>query len=204
MTTTILLARHGQTIWHRPNRYTGSSDVPLDDVGRRQADALGRWASGQELTALVHTDLQRSRDTAAPAAAATGLTAVEEPRLREVHFGTAEGFTMEQMDERDPHAAAQFRVDPCAHHWPGGEDPRAAVTRARTALSDLVRSHPGGRVLAVAHSTLIRLLVCDVMRTPLADYRRRLPALAPSAVTTLRLEDDGAAALLAYNVPVPA
>lgn len=45
MSTTLLLARHGQTIWHAENRYAGVSDIGLTDEGRAQAEALGRWAA---------------------------------------------------------------------------------------------------------------------------------------------------------------
>ncbi|MGI5176081.1 histidine phosphatase family protein [Dactylosporangium sp. CA-152071] len=62
---------------------------------------------------------------------------------------------------------------------------------------------PQGSALVVAHSTIIRLVVCAALGLPLAQYRRRLPALDPVAVTTLRLSEDGVpVALLAYNVPV--
>jgi probable phosphoglycerate mutase len=37
MRTTIVLARHGRTAWHHGNRYTGSSDLPIDEVGQQQA-----------------------------------------------------------------------------------------------------------------------------------------------------------------------
>ena len=38
MTTTLLLARHGQTVWHAENRYAGISDVALTDTGVAQAE----------------------------------------------------------------------------------------------------------------------------------------------------------------------
>ncbi|WP_460407583.1 histidine phosphatase family protein, partial [Actinophytocola sediminis] len=42
--TEIVLVRHGETPWHSDNRYAGRTDVPLTDHGRRQAEALARWA----------------------------------------------------------------------------------------------------------------------------------------------------------------
>lgn len=35
MTTTVHLVRHGRTAWHEPVRFAGSSDIPLDEVGRQ-------------------------------------------------------------------------------------------------------------------------------------------------------------------------
>jgi probable phosphoglycerate mutase len=193
----VHLARHGQTVWHRPNRYAGRSDIDLDDVGRAQAEALARWAAGARLDALVSSDLRRAVDTAAPAARLTGLAPTRDSRLREVDFGIAEGRTLAEMDKD---VADRFVADPVTHHFPGGEPPADAADRARAALDDLAATHPDGRVLVVAHSTLIRLVVCAALGVPLGDYRRRLPALAPAARTVLRLE--GEPALLAYNVGI--
>jgi 2,3-bisphosphoglycerate-dependent phosphoglycerate mutase len=194
----VHLARHGQTVWHRPNRYAGRSDIDLDDVGRAQAGQLARWAAGAGLDALVSSDLRRAIDTAAPAARATGLTAVVDARLREVDFGTGEGRTLADLDKD---VAERFVADPVTHHLPGGEPPGAAAARARAALDDLAATYPDGRVLVVAHSTLIRLVVCAALGVPLGEYRRKLPALAPASRTVLRL-DGGDPALLAYNVGV--
>lgn len=194
----VVLARHGRTAWHSPNRYTGRSDIPLDDTGLRQAGALARWAAGQGFIAVACSDLRRAVDTARLAADAAGLEVRVDPRLRELDFGMAEGRTLDELRASDPDAARRFVEDPVAHPFPGGEDPEAAVIRFRAGLDDVAAGR--GRVLVVAHSTVIRLAVCAVLGLPLRDYRRRLPALAPAAVTTLRLGSPGA--LLAYNVPV--
>jgi probable phosphoglycerate mutase len=201
--TVVHLARHGQTPWHRPNRYAGSSDVDLDEVGVRQAEALAAWAEGAGLAALACSDLRRAVRTAQPAAARTGLAPKVDKRLRELDFGWAEGRTLAELRAEDPAAVERFLADPAAHHFPGGEAPSAAVDRAMPALAELAATHPDGDVLVVAHSTLIRLLVCAVLGVPLREYRRRLPRLAPASRTELEMR-GGAVALLAYNVPLDA
>jgi len=201
--TLFHLARHGQTPWHRPNRYTGSSDIDLDEVGIGQAAALARWAEGAGLTALACSDLRRAVHTAEPAAARTGLTPLVDKRLRELDFGRAEGRTLAEMRAEDPEAVERFVADPDAHHMPGGEAPADAVARAMAALGDLAEAHPDGTLLVVAHSTLIRLVVCAVLGVPLREYRRKLPRLAPASRTELEVR-AGAVALLAYNVPLDA
>jgi len=199
-TTTVVLARHGRTPWHSPNRYCGSSDIGLDEVGERQAETLGAWARTAGLTRLYCTDLRRTRLTAAPVAAATGLTPSIEPRLRELDFGIAEGNTLDELRRSHPDAVARFQRDPVTHHFPGGEHPAEAVRRAHDAIADLVAADPGGRILVVAHSTLIRLLVTDVMGGPLSRYRALLPDLVPTSLTTF-LVRAGNMALAAFNVP---
>ncbi|WP_327007451.1 histidine phosphatase family protein [Dactylosporangium sp. NBC_01737] len=197
---TVALARHGRTAWHAPNRYTGRSDIELDAAGVRQAAALARWAADRGFVALASSDLRRAVDTAAAAATTTGLVPAADPRLRELDFGIAEGHTLADLD---PAVAKRFVRDPVTHHFPGGEHPAHAVDRFRAGLAALSERAPDGPVLVVAHSTVIRLVVCAALGLPLAEYRRRLPVLDPTAVTTLRLPaHDAPAALLAYNMPV--
>ncbi|MFI0259766.1 histidine phosphatase family protein [Streptomyces sp. NPDC017056] len=202
--TDFILVRHGETEWHAENRYAGLTDVALTGRGEEQAAALADWAATARLDAVWCSPLSRARRTAAPAAAACGLAPHVDARLYEVDFGRGEGLTRAEMHRRFPEELARFLADPVGHHLPGGEDPRAAAARAADCLADIERAHPDGRVLIVAHSTLVRVLLCHLLGIPLADYRRVFPQLLNGALTELRVR-DGQAALLRLNVPaVPA
>ncbi|MFK4082852.1 histidine phosphatase family protein [Kribbella sp. NPDC020789] len=193
MRTTIVLARHGRTAWHHGNRYTGSSDLPIDEVGQQQALQLRDWAVGFAPDALWCSPMLRARQTIAPAAEALGLEPTLDARLREVDFGSAEG---KRLSELPPAVATAFELDPVRNHFPGGEDPAAAADRVAEVFAEI----EGGRVLVVAHNTLIRLLVCRVLGLRLNDYRRLLPALGPAALVRFRRQ-NGTVGLEAYNVP---
>ena len=200
MSTTLLLARHGQTVWHAENRYAGVSDVALTGTGRAQAEALGRWAGAHPVDAIWTSTVSRAIATAEPACRALGLTPHREHALRECDFGVVEGRTLAEFAREDPDAAAAFRADPVAHPFPGAEDPRAAAERGAAALRRIAAAHEGGRVLVVAHNTLLRLVLCRLLSIPLADYRRVFPRLRNAAVTELRL-DAGSVGLISLNVP---
>lgn len=199
--TTLLLARHGQTIWHAENRYAGVSDVPLTDTGRAQAEALGRWAAAHPVDAVWTSPLSRAVVTAEPACRALGLTPRREPGLRECDFGVLEGRTLAEFAAENPAAAEAYRADPVAHPFPEAEDPTAAARRGVTALREIATAHPGERVLVVAHNTLLRLVLCTLLSIPPREYRRVLPRLRNTALTELRLSPGGQAALLSLNVP---
>ncbi|GAB3943426.1 histidine phosphatase family protein [Kribbella albertanoniae] len=193
MRTTIVLARHGRTAWHHGNRYTGSSDLPIDEVGQQQAEQLREWAIDFAPDALWSSPMLRARQTIAPTAEALGLEPTLDARLREVDFGSAEG---KRLAELPPVVAAAFELDPVRNHFPGGEDPAEAADRVAEAFAEI----EGGKVLVVAHNTLIRLLVCRVLGLRLNDYRRLLPALGPAALVRFRRQ-DGTVGLEAYNLP---
>ncbi|KOV94690.1 histidine phosphatase family protein [Streptomyces sp. NRRL B-3648] len=198
--TTLLLARHGQTVWHAENRYAGVSDVALTDTGRDQAEALGRWAAGHPVDAVWTSPLSRAVVTAEPACRALGLVPRREAGLRECGFGVLEGRTLAEFAVDDPAAAEAYRADPVGHPFPGAEDPREAAARGTAALRRIAAAHPGERVLVVAHNTLLRLVLCSLLGIPLSEYRRVLPQLRNAALTELRIDGEQTA-LLALNLP---
>jgi probable phosphoglycerate mutase len=214
MTVDIHLVRHGETVWHARNQYAGRSDVALTEKGLAQAEALGQWARTRPITRVVTSDLSRAVRTAAPAAAALGVRVEQDPRLREVDFGRGEGLTRAEMAERFPGALVSFVAAPATSPLPGGESGADAVARACPALAELAAGDgaagetvggavggAAGEVLLVAHNTLMRLLLCDVLGIDPDRYREVFPRLDNTAVTTLRT-DGTRFALLRLNVPI--
>lgn len=197
--TELVLVRHGQTEWHAENRYAGRSDVALTERGHDQAEELARWASGARPDAVLCSPLARARGTAAPAAVAAGLEPVVDERLVEVDFGKGDGLTREEMAAEFPEALAAFLAAPASCPLPGGETGAAAVARARPVLDDACRAHPDARVLVVAHQTLLRLLLCDLLGLALDQYRAVFPRLEPAARTVVVPTATGPAALRALN-----
>ncbi|CAA9384022.1 MAG: Alpha-ribazole-5'-phosphate phosphatase [uncultured Nocardioides sp.] len=201
--TRLLLVRHGETVWHSENRYAGSSDIELTAHGRRQAELLAEWAASAGLCAVWSSPLDRARQTAAPCATSAHLPHTVDERLRELDFGAAEGMTAPDMEQALPEALHAFREDPVAHHLPGGEDPLAAAQRFSACLEAVCAEHPDGRVLVVAHTTVIRLALCELMGLPLSNYRRIFPSIRNCALTEIQCRDEDVS-LLQFNAPLPA
>ncbi len=199
--TDLFLVRHGETVWHRTNRYAGSSDVELSHRGRRQAATLARWAAAAGLDALWCSELRRARETARPCADASGLELRVDSRLNEVAFGQGEGLTAKEIRQRFPRAADAFQTDPVAHPLPGGEDPKRATSRALASLEEITRAYPQGRVLIVTHNSLIRLVLCQMLGIPPAEYRRSFPSMRNCHLNHVRVLPGQQAALLQLNTP---
>lgn len=198
--TIVLLVRHGETAYHHENRYCGRTDLPLTDVGRQQAAALAAWAGTAGLDAVYSSTLRRAVDTAAPAARAAGVCHETDERLVELDFGLAEGLTAAEMAETWPEERADFVADPVANPLPGGEHPRVAIARGRGAVSDVVERHPGGVVLVVCHSTLLRLLTLDLIGDDPSRYRQRFPKVGNTSGAVLRhLGSEQAWELVDFN-----
>lgn len=205
--TTLLLARHGQTVWHAENRYAGGdSDPDLTPTGVEQARLLAAFARTRGIEAVVVSPVRRAQETAAPAAAALGVETTVIEDLREVRFGIVEGRTLDEVAREEPDGAALvagFRADPVAHPFPGAEPVADAADRCVRALRTVAAAAPGATVLVVAHNTLLRLALCVLIGVPVARYRHVFPRLDNAAVTEIRLPADpaGPTALLSLNVP---
>ncbi len=164
--TTFALVRHGQTDWNAERRLMGSTDIPLNDVGRAQARDAVAALSAYEWDAIVSSPLSRAAETADLIAAGLGLSVVRRvPELAERSFGPAEG--LQPGPELDAlRIPGGFR---------GAESKDAAARRGLTALEALAAEFRGCRVLAVSHGTLIRLSLCRAIG-------QTLPHIDPAAL----------------------
>ncbi|MGB4777793.1 histidine phosphatase family protein [Microbacterium sp.] len=183
--TTFFLARHGETVWHADHRYAGVSDVALTRHGLGQAAALGAWAADAGLDTIIASPLSRAARSAAPAAETSGLEVRIDPRLIEIDFGVGEGLTPKELAERHTAEWDAFRRAPASSPLPEGESGRDGIRRALPVFDELTQEIPDGRVLVVAHATLLRLLVCEFAGIDPDGYRDLLPVLGNCTVTTL-------------------
>jgi len=199
--TELLLVRHAESIWHRENRYAGRTDVALTDLGRQQAERLGRWAAAAGVKAVWTSPLGRCRLTARPAIDAADCDEHVDDRLIELDFGPIEGKTKAEAHAIFAGKMDAYLRDPVVHCLPGGESPVVAASRALACFQDIAAAHPNERVLVVGHSTLTRLALCRAMGIELGHYRRRFPDLLNCGLTQLRFY-DGDAGLMAFNLPL--
>jgi probable phosphoglycerate mutase len=147
--TRIALVRHGQTDWNRTRRIQGASDIPLNDVGRRQARDAGDALAGGGWSAVYSSPLSRAAETAAIIASSARLRAPESvPGLAERGYGLAEGLTGAEVRQR-------FGGRPV----PGRESTESVLARALGALDDLAERHPDDGIVVVSHGGVIGALV---------------------------------------------
>ena len=156
--TDLILIRHGETEFNREGRFQGGIDAPLNDHGRRQAERLAAQLAGERIDALHCSDLLRARQTAAPAAAALGLPAQPDARLREQGFGVLEGLTFAEAHERQPAALAAWARHQADSAPPGGETVRAFHDRVVAAVRDIAARHAGKRIAVVTHGGVLDML----------------------------------------------
>ena len=139
-------------------------DVPLSDLGRRQAAALGRWITGrrrdEQPTVVWTSPYVRARQSAAIALEAAGLelpTVVDE-RLREREFGVLDGLTGRGIRAQYPEESARrASIGKFYHRPPGGESWVDVALRLRAVLDEIRMDARGERVLLMVHQVVVLL-----------------------------------------------
>lgn len=184
-TTTVHLVRHGE-VWNPDGiLYGRAPGYRLSDRGVAMARAVADHLSGRDVTVLVSSPLVRARETAAPIAAATGLTPRLDARVIEAanHFeGTR--FTLSRLA-----SPATWRVltNPARPSW--GEPYRQIATRMLAAIAQARAEARGHEAVIVAHQLPIWTVRAHLEgRSYLHDPRRRECALA--SVTSLVFTGD--------------
>ncbi|MFC9558255.1 histidine phosphatase family protein [Agromyces sp. NPDC056965] len=146
----IALVRHGETEWNRQRRIQGTTDIPLNDTGRRQAAQTGERLAGEQWDAVYGTPLSRAAETAQIIARTLELP---EPALLADLAERAHG-VLEGLDH-----AGRAAVEAQAATIEGLEPRSAVIARATAALADIAAAHPGGSVVVVSHGGVIHSLM---------------------------------------------
>jgi broad specificity phosphatase PhoE len=159
---TIYYIRHGETEWNADGRLQGAQDIPLNDLGRKQAACAGGILAGlfardgrdEQSLAFIASPLGRARLTMELVRDALNLPPDDysvDDRLREIGYGQWEGSTLAQMQAADPDVFAKRQVDKWTVSPPGGETYAAVQAR----MADWYKQITADTV-AVAHGGTAR------------------------------------------------
>ena len=189
--TRILAIRHGETAWNVDTRLQGHLDIPLNDVGLRQAQHLAQALVQRDaIDAIYASDLSRAHTTAQAIAQATGHTVSTHPGLRERHFGAFQGRTFAEIEIELPEHAWHWRKRTPDWTPPeGGESLIDLRERIVATVDELAAQHPGQQVVMVAHGGVLDILYRAATRLDLQAPRTW--ALTNTAVNRLLWTPQG-------------
>jgi broad specificity phosphatase PhoE len=148
----ICVTRHGETDWNRRGILQGWFDVPINDLGRRQAHEMAVRFADVGFSAVWSSTLVRARETAEIIAAALHLPPpLCHDGLKERHFGAIQGIPKDELAELNPALLEQIlRRNPAAS-FIDGESMDEFADRVLRALDDIGTRHHGQRVLVISH-----------------------------------------------------
>ena len=136
----ITLVRHGETTGQSSVRYFGATDVPLSDLGREQMRRVRDVLAGEPFDAVFSSRLRRSREGAKLVAAGRAVV-TPMAEFDEVNFGRWEGWTREEIAQRDPEQYRAWQQNGHAFSYPDGESRPAFRVRVARGLSLVLNGH---------------------------------------------------------------
>jgi len=176
----LLLVRHGQATLNAEARLAGRIDAPLTDLGRRQAESVGkRLAALAPVGRILTSPLVRARDTAEAIGGAAHADVEIDDRWAEIDYGEFDGLALADVPAE---FWARWREDE-TFGPPGGESLAAVGTRVRQACADLGSSFADEHVVIVSHVSPIKAAVAWTLGVPDATAWRMF--LAPASISAV-------------------
>jgi glucosyl-3-phosphoglycerate phosphatase len=196
----LVLVRHGETAWNAEGRAQGHADVPLSDVGHRQAEVVSHALASFEPARLWSSDLARALQTAEHVAAATGLPIEPDARLREYDVGKRSGLTLEEFAVAFPEEYAAWLAEDHDPLVPGEETTEQVRDRVVPALRDCLASLEAGQTgVVVFHGGCLRVGLLGLLGWPW-ELAQTLRAVENCAYSVLgEHEVRGGLRLTSYN-----
>ena len=195
-TTVILLVRHGSTATTGTELPGRASGLHLSDAGRAQAESvaarIAALASGNgrkrhSVAAVYSSPLERTRETAAPIARATGCQVQVDDGLLELDIGDWTGLELKAARKRPEWTTIQRY--PSGFTFPGGESFVDMQARIIACVERLRSAHPGETIVAVSHADPIRAAVAHAMGTHLDLFQRVV--ISPCSLTAIAYGPGG-------------
>jgi len=140
---TLFYSPHATSVDNEARRASGHADVPLSDLGRRQARELGQHYATEAIDAVFCSDLQRASVTAEIAFSGRDVPIVLDMRLRECDYGDMTHYPIAQIDEEFPRRITE--------PFPNGESVYMVMQRVGAFLRDVLPEYDGKTIVVIGH-----------------------------------------------------
>ena len=172
--TRLVFIRHGQTEYNLKGLSQGLIDIPLNETGQRQADALVSFPGLDNVSAIYSAPSVRAIQTAEPLSKSLAIEITTDPALAEMDQGDYDGFSAEDMRKKIPQEFldAWRSGNPDDVRMPNGETLREVQDRMVAVCDLLAAKHLGSVVAIFSHNLSIKALLCHGFEAGLKNFRR--------------------------------
>lgn len=163
----LILLRHGQSQWNLENRFTGWIDVPLSELGEKEAREAGLKLKDYQIDTAYTSVLQRANHTLELALQMAGkmeIPTYKDKALNERHYGELQGLNKEETAKKFGKEKVQqwrrsYDIAP-----PGGESLKDTAARTLPYFDQVISKdlRQGKNVLVSAHGNSLRSIVMEI------------------------------------------
>jgi probable phosphoglycerate mutase len=171
----LLLVRHGETQWNRESRFQGIRDVPLNEVGKQQAEKAAAFLREVALDFAVSSPMLRPKETAEIILRYHPQLSLQlEPPLQEICHGLWEGKLETEIEAAFPGLLGQWKEAPETVQMPEGENLQEVWQRAVPCWEAMVK-HFNSPVapqvgIVVAHDAINKVILCHLLGLSAANF----------------------------------
>ena len=158
----LILIPAAQTEWRAQGRFSGDADLPLNEIGHRQAMTDAEVVTELHPATIVCGPEQATRQTASIIAHELHLRTRSEKDLRELDLGHWEGLTTEDFQDRFGKVYRQWRQEPMSVEPPEGEAVAEAAKRLTERVRKIVKRHEGEVIALVLGQFAVAILRCEL------------------------------------------
>ncbi|MCQ2195389.1 MAG: histidine phosphatase family protein [Paludibacteraceae bacterium] len=154
----LFLTRHGQTEWNVEKRMQGQMDSNLTDLGRKQAEALGKRLADEKIDVIYSSPLGRALDTAKLIRGNRTIEILTDEGLMELYLGPWQGRLLSEVSEEFPTQTENFWKHPKLYERTDAESYFQLLERASNAIARIAEKEKGKNVLIVTHGIVLKTL----------------------------------------------
>ena len=168
----LYIMRHGRTDWNDLHKLQGSTDIPLNDEGRRMAEKAAAEYRDVPLDVCWSSPLIRARETAEIVLRGRNVPIFTDDRLKEMSFGEYEG-TENIFSKPDCPLYALFKApEKYVRSVGGAETFEELFARTGSFLREVADPlmEQGKNVLIVGHGAMNLSIICRIRRLPIAEF----------------------------------
>ncbi len=193
---TLILLRHGQSVWNAANKFTGWTDVELSEKGEIEAAKAGDELADTQIDVVHTSDLIRAQHTAEIVMrhnrVSSDFPTHRDSRLNERHYGDLQG--LNKQDTRDKYGDEQVHIWRRSYDVPppgdDGESLAMCAERTLPYLDEAIKPDldAGKTVLVAAHGNSLRSIV---MKIEGLSREEVLSLEIPTGIPRIYTYDDG-------------
>jgi broad specificity phosphatase PhoE len=177
--TRIFLIRHGQTEWNKKKIIQGALDIPLNQDGIQQAEALSkRMNEHYPFDVLFSSPAERALKTAQMINGKSPHEILVDPDLIEVDFGSLTNHTLDNLEFEQAEYIQKFnhfistnrKTGTIRPELPQGEPISKIEARIHSFIDKILIKYKGQKIAVVSHGSFLKCLITVLSGESLRNY----------------------------------
>ena len=188
---TFYIVRHGYSLANDANVFAGRTDVPLSEIGLRQAECVSAYIlNNLKIDSIYSSELQRAKQTISKVAISLNLPIITNPNFNEIWGGKWEGLSFDEINKKFSKDIYVWRNDISNSICTDGESFKELKKRTFSTLKMLAENNlnENKNILIATHAGVIRSLLSSIMN--LSDEEcNKIGWVTNASITTVKYKD---------------